>query len=402
MLNKKILFTLIVTLLILTICLTPISFASNNYAYCISSQANGINTYMGGIWTSSYYGSAGYEARRYNDPATTVFNSMLVINPKILHIMAHGNSNGIYTGNAGLVTGNTNYFNSNNLICYGAQKYSWNNSSVVVLSACETAKGFNNITSEVGNLVSQGAVLGWGEEIYDGDQVIWGERFSYYLSIGKSVGDAVTYANSYSDFHDDTIKNVTIRGLRSTTIRTSATNINTEEIEINTPHKINYEVIYTNENDMGNINAMLSNEFEGYNPSNYQINITDGETENDKIIDLHLKIGDFSTNNGYVIFIKNNKVTDIFDNHTYSNEDLNEIIEQKNLESITTSQYSTEINQYKVSSSEKLLRTINGSTNTEQETYLYYDIDKDKKYICVKTLNDLNGTKAGFVNLYEI
>ncbi len=77
----------------------------------------------------SYYSGAGYEARRYNDPSTSLFTSMLNVNPRILFTAGHGNSQGIYFKDVALVRGNTNYFNGDDLYC-GASKYSWGNSFI--------------------------------------------------------------------------------------------------------------------------------------------------------------------------------------------------------------------------------------------------------------------------------
>lgn len=382
-----------------------ITFASNNIAYCIGSEDGNTGFVVNNA--KSYYVVMGYDTRTYIDPSSTLFGSMLNLNPEILLIASHSDPRGIgmMSKNTGISTGSQNWFDSNGRLYYGVQRYSWSNSAVVILGGCSTApdSNSNNICKQISDLAPRGAVIGWKDTINNVDLDIWVKKFSSALAVGYVVADAVDQANSYSDYNNDSIKNVRVYGVDDILLNSTYNlNVNTSDIEINIPHNINYNVPYTNENDMVNINNMLTKEFEGYNPNDYELKIIDGQKDTEKIINLRLKINNFVTNNGYVIFVKDNKVDKLYNNHTYTNNELNAIIKSKNLNSIKISDYTAKINEYKEITSNNIKQKIEDSINTNQEVKLYYDIDLGKKYLSITTENKIGNAVAYYVDKFEI
>lgn len=399
-------FFLIILFMLFSLITIPVfAFKSNNIAYCIGNEESHTDFVVNNAKT--YYTLMKYDTRTYIDPSVTLFGSMLKLNPEILIIAAHSDPRGIAmtTKNAGILVGSQNTFDSSDRLYYGVQRYSWSNSSLVILGGCYSATDDNadNICKQISDLAPNGVVIGWKDFINNVDLDKWLKRFNAAIAVGYTISEAIEQANSYSEYSNDNIKNNrSYPNKKSLSTILSKNNIKNSSVELNNSYDINYDVLYKSENDIVNINDMLKKEFEGYNPNNYELKIINKQENNEVIINLRLKINDFITNNGYVIFVKDGKVNKLYNNHTYTSKECDNLIKNENLNHIKISDYITKIEECKKIASNNIIQENKSSINTAQEAQLYYDFNLNKKFLNIITENKIENSVAYYVEQFEI
>lgn len=395
---------LLIVIILLIVTASTKSFASNNYAYALSGGSDD----MGGVTAASNvysaYHAAGFDAYRVSDPGSASLGSILNRSPKILFSITHGNPNQILFSNCGMQTGSEISLYTG-MTLYGVQRYSWNSSELVMLTSCESANGSNSIVAQIADKMNENttSTIGWTTEIDMESAQQWSKYFHRKMAQGGSVRDARSYANSFT-YNDSRIKTPAIYGNWLTTVidsssRSAQLNNVIYASDNDRKHTIEYDVFYYEKNDINTINNMLKNEFPNFNSENYKIEITN--QENGFIIDYTLQIGNFSTLSGYTIFIENGKVTEIYDN-TIVPASNTATANLTNMQVSATGNIENLKQTYKNLSSQKILNSIDNSTNTEQSTKLFYDIKTGKKYIIVTTTNLIGESKALISDYYEI
>ncbi len=209
----------------------------------------------------------------------------------------------------------------------GMGDYDWNDTLLAIFCACKTGKNESNITKaayENGVDFS----IGWREITQTEDLDKWLSRFGTYLENGMMLIDAMTKASNGSGYTDkNTVRNIAafsssisvnnlvlsdyVNNYRSSNNKTSNDNIITvnEDIEYSFDKKDMTDVekyIRQNIDSQFDINRFDINDY---------INVIvedSGDVYGSLFLDY--KVGDFVTEDGYYIAIKNSEVKDIYIN----------------------------------------------------------------------------------------
>ena len=357
---------------------------------------------------NSYY-IAGYHSHGAIDPTTQALWENLYAD--VQFFSCHGNVNLIRFANSGIRVGNSSG------IYIGTNSVHWDFDTILVTySSCNSGGINNNVDSNsiVAATANRGAnvTVGWRTPINPYSATSWNKRYNEKLSQGWGVLDAANYANRFIYFNSN-VKNSTIWNHGDANIRIGKyRNINsvTDEKNILNPNLRNLIL----DNDLKNIFNEIIKIDSNFNYENYEIVKSKGittvnvvnniESECAKYIDLYFKIGDFYTNAGYTIKLKDGIVEAIYDNNININK------QQQLLKSRIYFNCKLEdnmINKYKEKSIFDLKEKYKDSNikiNNQTHKY-YYDIENEKKYIVITTLNELsyeNGAVFEDSFFYEI
>lgn len=299
--------------------------------------------------------------------------------------------------------GTSNYVGTNDI--------QWSKCSLVMLVGCYTAAEHSNpqIDNITHNIMDKSNgmtnVFGWRDEILVGDVISWMKRFNSKLANGSSLLTALSYANSFSDYIDNsTIKNVAYYVGNSTHLRNNKNNkninnITSENLNVITinPHKT---VKFTKEEkNINNVIQLIEEELnKTINIQEYEINVFNiNEEYNHYNIDFEYKIGEYYTNLGYTVIVEYGKVTEIIDNMSEeininakkineSKIDLDRIKEIAKLQCLTNMQ-------------ENSVNSIKESDIKKQRVKMYLDTKTGEKTLKIFTTYEKNGVIG--VNVFE-
>ena len=210
---------------------------------------------------------------------------------------------------------------------------------LLVLMGCSTASqnSTSNIWKESCVRVNyRCSVIGWKNVIYTAAANPWCQNFNTALGQGKTVSQAMSYADSQNYINNSVKDRMALGGL-SQTLNLSATNEIASVVKDNfeTEKAINEsnfyylsEIIEYDENNVKNISEYISKIYNEKNiESNYKIttsnstNIDDaGNSKEVYIIDYTLQVGGFDTTKGYSIHIEDGKVKYIANNMNLVNK----------------------------------------------------------------------------------
>lgn len=329
---KKILKNTTIGITILsTLGIANISMASGDCAFAVGGSFTDLNiesavTNAANAHTNLGYHSYYAKSADYDTLNGYFSNGTRRLESDILFFAGHGSSGSIvaapgvgvcsYTGRSGFVyTGNIN----------------WANTKLVTIMGCytgqETSQTYVNIAHDIFTRSGyKSTTLGWRNTIYDVDIVKWSNRYYTKLKEGKNLRDAIDYANSYGSYHSDTIKDLAFYGAWDMTIKKSsnARSLNsTYDIEDEGNSnllKIKEDIYFTRDNpNIDLIVEKMKQLYPNFDINNFEINIHKlSDTEEQFTIDFNYKIGEFYTNEGYVISIRDGKVYEITDNMNYA------------------------------------------------------------------------------------
>ncbi|SHH89460.1 hypothetical protein SAMN02745135_02584 [Caloranaerobacter azorensis DSM 13643] len=412
---KKI-FCFFISLLIIFNSITVLG-ADNKYAYSFGTNYDGgwfdddIDTSQAAKNAATDFGIAGYKSY-YNIKPTVQYmrgNNPNTNAPRmesdVLFFDGHGNyqciafnykqkggdyKTGIYYGK--------NFDSPSSGYKYaGIKSYNFSKVKLVTFAGCNTAEGTDNITKRA---VDEGAktAVGWRKSVGTKSLTQWLARYTNELALGKSVKEAVDYANSFT-YSDNNVKTVVIKGNENLRIKISKANSKSylhddnvgeeypidrnkilndrkfKEININTDLPFNSE-----KPDYVGITTFIKDKINPkFNITEYIIYLTKRNRKS-SVIDIVYKIGDFETNSSYTVLVENGKVKKIIDNTITIKNDVQTNVNKKVKYSINnyTSQKITE-------------KSIGEEYRIEnQESKYYYDINNNKRYhIILLTLRHL-------------
>ena len=291
----------------------------------------------------------------------------------------------------GLITGgSTQAKNDYNAYIYatGTEEFNWKKTTLVLLIGCETGAE-NPITvngEKLPNLVQDiynkgaGEVIGFKEKIRAKDIEKWVNSFNQRLREGKTFLTCIsnTLAQSYID---DCIKNIYFLG--DSTLFFNSNGYATLKTQRN-EQQFNSDIKYYSESDIKNINEFMIKNYNKFNLNDYyvSINIASINEKEYPVIDYKYKIGEFITNTGYVVLIRENKIFDIVDN-TNLNLTTEQIDELKNF-SVNNIEDLEKIKENNIKELEKDLNIVKVEKNSQQ-IQLKYDADENKKYVEIST-----------------
>lgn len=393
--------TLVIALLLSS---TLTASAKANQAYSIGGE---FHSGADVISAADYWALCGYKSYYNTEPTYAYVSNANNLNSDILYFSSHGSQNSISLPNGIRLTNGTNNSSSN---IVGIQSYSLTNTKLVVYDACLTASGDTNLCTQTRSSGAD-AVIGWRVVIGADDAFKWQTRFQNYCALGYKVHLAMDYADSFSDYNDNsTIKNHLIYGdwlqvIKKTTA-SAATALNESTIQTTAAEVNRIKDIPELTCDYNSINYKLiedtiSANFDGFNAQNYDKTVTSNSIDNSSfVIDYTLKIGDFSTKSGYTLIFRDGKANAIYDNTIDSTvtvaSSVYNVANYRNIE-----------NQVELALAEATdtVTAMNDGSKVDNQTWdLYYDVETNSKYIRVQTVYNYQntGNVGSFTTLYPI
>ena len=286
--------------------------AQAGYAYAFGGEfylpANGYD--YEDIKQAAYYGKVLNYRSYYNGDLTYSYLNSQKLNSDIIYFSCHGDANSLYFYQSGL-TIKRNQGNTTNMI--NLSNWTLSNTKLMIADACSAAAGVDNICRTAWN---QGAncALGWITTIST-DSIHWLKRFYEYLYRGKTIQQAINYADSFNDYPASAnLKSHFAYGDTSQIIKKSAKSIGTEETDIraHTIPAIRWDSEYKNYDVLEK--ALLS-EFPDFDLDQYQITVSNTSKDGANfVVDFNRIVNGCWTPTGYTIIFENNEATVIYDN----------------------------------------------------------------------------------------
>ena len=407
----KIKIIIIGLILLINLCSIQANAAGNNAVVCGLKEGNVKLTEVVNN-SKKTFGELGYNSVGYINPTQNQFsgyaadNVNKLLESDIVVLTGHGTTLSIQVAPTVYLRrghGTSNYVGTNDI--------QWSKCSLVMLVGCYTAAEHSNpqIDNITHNIMDKSNgmtnVFGWRDEILVGDVISWMKRFNSKLANGSSLLTALSYANSFSDYIDNsTIKNVAYYVGNSTHLRNNKNNkninnITSENLNVITinPHKT---VKFTKEEkNINNVIQLIEEELnKTINIQEYEINVFNiNEEYNHYNIDFEYKIGEYYTNLGYTVIVEYGKVTEIIDNMSEeininakkineSKIDLDRIKEIAKLQCLTNMQ-------------ENSVNSIKESDIKKQRVKMYLDTKTGEKTLKIFTTYEKNGVIG--VNVFE-
>ncbi len=373
------------------------SHAYAGYAYSMGGEFHSGNDVTS---AANYWSLCGYTSYYTTNPTYSYVSSANRLNSDVLYFSAHGSRTGITFENGVRLTTGSN--NGSSVV--GLSSYTLSNTRLVVYDSCEGASGTTNICTVTRNRGAD-AVIGWQESILASDAFKWQKRFQDYCARGYKVHLAMDYADSFSDYDDNsTIKSHLIYGNWTQVIkRTSASSANilssenvvSDNQETNRAFDINkIECDYDSIN-YSVIENTIKKHSNNFIKSKYEIFVTPTNPEKTSyVVDYLEKSGDFITSNGYTLIFKDNVAYTIYDNTT-DNEEIATIQEIK-APSIEELDKKEALAQAK----EKVLEIDDKNIIINQEIKPYYDTNNGKYYLKIFSEYYYKGTTDKGANSY--
>ncbi len=375
-----------------------------------------------------WYRRVDYNVIAHQDPSKTDFWESLYADVQYLY--GHGDWDRFWTKNVGLIVGNGRVYDG--IHHFGTNDVHWDTDTIlVVYAACLTSKD-DNSNGLAAKTCERGAdnVIGWRNKIWSDDCYSWGNNFSQGLALGYGVNDAANFANSKSYPGDDrqseeehSIKNWSQWSRGDANMKVGKFRTASNSIQKNIKESENSSAIQDNRNILRNTQETIT--FKGiediidiikkydssFNEENYimseakggrTINIINGEKDEQSIIELHLKIGEFYTNAGYVISIRDGIVEAIYDN-TLPLKNKKEKISDKDF--IISNELKSKQASYNEMAKNEVMQKL-GSLDgiIEQKQTYYYDVENGQKYVRVRSVveNEEEKAKDYITSLFEI
>ena len=394
---KKLLMVLSTMIAMIAMSFTPV-YAGTNWVYCAGTTHNGINTVEDVNDACNAYSNAGYNGYSHVDPTYSQLSSHVARD--VVFFATHGSLTSISFENSGIRVGS----NSGNYVGTDTVDWATSDTLLVTYATCNSAGTNGNYSSNsiATATANRGAdvVVGFRDTINDGSARNWSKRYNDKLGEGSGVYDAISYANSFVYLfpsvkqvhichHGD--NNIKIGRYRNILVDNDERNILNEPIQIGNTRS-NTAII-----------DIMKEVIPNFKEENYEIqesgyilsqNIDNNESSTGhRYIDFQLKIGDFYTESGYTLKIKDNIIEAIYDNN------INSEIQNEAL---------TNENNFKVNDENELLLNVD-SINSEIiesekiESKYFYDIEEEKKYVVFSIPESKeNGDKSFKLVKYEI
>lgn len=298
--------------------------AAGNLAFSVGCDygSGDIDTTDTALRACDYYAISGYTSRYTCNPNLTKkrasYSGTKLLESDIVFILGHGSKEGIHMNSLNQggeydfwVT--TEDYKTNPILI---ESYNMNNVKLFVLAGCETAKGYSNITSAVYN-DGAGASLGWEDEVLAVSMYAWVNRFNNCIALGYTVAGAISYANSFN-YDDNRCKDNYLYGngsqvlKRSSAASATANNMNMIERDNTVMRVSNASIETQNLNDNATIEQIIKSSYQDFFFDDFEIDIAEHDG-GEVTLTVVEKVNGFFTQNAYVLFYKNGKITEIYD-----------------------------------------------------------------------------------------
>lgn len=348
----------------------------------------------------------------------------------VQYFNGHGNVNfallGTSTGirNGGDATFNVTTDNGkkvfSNVQFIGTDTVHWDaDTDLVSYFCCNTAGENNTVASDslAKSTCYRGAtvVFGYTSEVHSISLGSWSDRYNEKLGQGYGVNDALQYANSFNYLFND-VKNGMLWHHGNSNMKIGKYNPSTKSISeqnnmLDEDTLINDRLVYSSDeintmkvSSKSDIESKLSEIYEKFDSNHYVVEKntsycydinTNLPTEENVYYDYKLKIGDYITNAGYTVKLKNGAISEIYDNNI--DLDKQEELLEKSYD-FNTNINEESLSKFKIDSNKKVVaRYDNKIEVVGNEGTFYYDIENDKKYIVISCESEtkIDGEKEG-------
>lgn len=385
-------FVLIFSLFASTLTAFPTS-AAGNMAFSVGCDYNydegnpDIDTSSDAISSCDYYALAGYISRYTGNPSvskiTASYNGTKLMESDIVMLSGHGEYDHLYFRSKGqlgeywfnITNGVVNYYNAIPLLTFDMSKI-----KLIMFNSCSGAKTAGTTGSDPCLAIQAfyygaGASLGWTVDIGEECASLWLGRFNNCIALGYTIQAAINYANSFTYPGNCTcMYNYTLYGNGSQVLKRNTrtnTQIALEPTIVKTPNiTLSANKLY----DKTTIKNIIQKEYPDFWFKDFTINVTDNDNGN-SIITVVEKIGEFSTQNAYILFYENGKITNVFD---------------RTVKKPSSSEYNTLLLSSANSNKQEALtlasqKISNDLSVKNQTATLMYDVETGEKYYHIYT-----------------
>lgn len=258
---------------------------------------------------ADYASLMGYRSY-YNGLLTYSYLNSSRLNSDIIYFSCHGSADGLFFYNSGLQI-MRNQGNSTDTI--NLSNWSLSNTKLMIADACSAAAGYPNICFTAWD---QGAncALGWTTMIST-ESIDWLKRFYAYLERGKTIQQAIDYADSFNDYSVEAhLKSHYAYGDTSQILKKSSKSDVTEETDtrLHTIPTLRFEA---DDKNYAMLEKVLQNEFPDFDLSQYKISVSDtSKGGKNFIIDFNRIVNGCWAPIGYTMIFKNGECNAIYDN----------------------------------------------------------------------------------------
>ena len=255
----------------------------------------------------------------------------------------------------------------------------------------------------VAKAVARGSAsaIGWLGTIYVSDVNIWIPRFQYKLYQGGTVQEAAVYANGFTDYAHNTIKHYNLQGDGSTIIPHYGSRSAASLSEMAEAAKVDclqeYTVKYPLGDDVeqGLIDSIAAATGVKLSAGGYMLEEDNSAVEGVSTYRIQIQRGDFETNTGFVLTVKNGTVVHIA--HTTAENDGTATMSAA--PTVTEADRTAAVAQ----ANAEIAAAYPDATIIEQSGKSCYDVNTDTYYYRVfSTYRFEDGTKGGHITNYVV
>ena len=288
--------------------------ATSGYAYSMGGLSTSVQQI---IDTANNWALCGYNSY-YNTDITYYYLSLSsVLNSDILYFSGPGGQNSVKLENGLYITSGYNNGTSEVGLC----TYTLSYNKLAVFNAGYTASGTSNICT-VARLKGADAAIGWAGTLYTSDSTLWQSRFQSYLVSGHQVHISMDYADSFSDYANNSkAKNHAVYGnwTQYISLNASSSSGDTQESQnvrgddrVVPIQEITCSYDDVTIEDLKNAIAAHNSDFDA---GEYELSVASTSEDNTSfVVDVTKKISDFSTSSGYTFIFHDNKTNVMYDN----------------------------------------------------------------------------------------
>ena len=276
-----------------------------------------IDTTRDALKACDYYALAGYLSRYTCNPNITklnaTYNGTFLLESDIVMLSGHGCYEHMEFNS--LKQGGEYDFTVSCLANGDIYLPGWETNKVklYIFAGCETAQGTFNISNEVYESGAK-ATIGFTTEVEVDSQYQWLNRFNNCIALGYTIQNALNYANSFN-YSNNNCKNYRIYGNGGQVLKrtTSTAVVNTLAAEDATVSKVsNAEINISNVTNKEKVEKIIRECFPDFAFNDFEIDIAINSDDKATLTVIE-KIGDFVTQNAYVLFYENGKITKVYD-----------------------------------------------------------------------------------------
>lgn len=293
--------------------------AAGNMAFSVGCNygSGDIDTSRDALKACDYYALAGYLSRYTCNPTLSkleaTYNGTFLMESDIVFLAGHGNQscmnfNSLKQGGEYDVTVSMSANGDIYLPGWDTDKV-----KLYVFAGCNTAYSTYNLSQQV-YVSGAKATIGWTVEANNDSLYQWSLKFNNCIALGYTIQNAINYANSFN-YGNNTCKSYRLYGngnqvLKRTTSTAATANLTAEDAAAS---KIsNTAISKSNLTSKTSIEQIIRGSFPNFSFNDYEIDVAINGDDKATLTVVE-KIGDFVTQNAYVLFYENGKITKIYD-----------------------------------------------------------------------------------------